>query len=373
MAVNDRELALFLILLVGGALIVSAVAGTVAALVAVRVVGPSGIKVVRTAGHGRRHRGLRSRHRRSGFDRRGRDPRSDRRGPCHAGRAARWGCESPGRRRRDRRRPVGRSGGHHRRAPAASRSSGLTGRAPRSRLRPASARWSARSLRRTTIAGVLRKLTRSLHSAAGGSGEVSARRSVSRVLSRRLAPSRMAIHLGPPVARRLMRPTRGLGSAPLPRRVARGCALLFGLAPGRVCRVSLRRSRSGGIVTVALVLASRRTGVTRYPALRSSDFPHAVRVAPDGARPSDRLADRGIVPAASSRARSEGGSARTRSRSRSRPGTRSTRRSARRSRASSSGSTPGPGRRPSDVDRGEEDLDRRRAASPAPRSSGRPR
>jgi hypothetical protein len=28
----------------------------------------------------------------------------------------------------------------------------------------------------------------------------------------------MAIHLGPPVTRRLMRPTRGLGSAPLPRR-----------------------------------------------------------------------------------------------------------------------------------------------------------
>jgi len=35
-----------------------------------------------------------------------------------------------------------------------------------------------------------------------------------------------------------------------------------------------------GIVTVALVLALRRTGVTRYPALRSSDFPHAARVAP---------------------------------------------------------------------------------------------
>ena len=51
------------------------------------------------------------------------------------------------------------------------------------------------------------------------SQETSARRSVSRVLSR---PPRggagMAIHLGPPVARRLMRPTRGLGSAPLPRR-----------------------------------------------------------------------------------------------------------------------------------------------------------
>src|SRR4051794_21262086 len=35
-----------------------------------------------------------------------------------------------------------------------------------------------------------------------------------------------------------------------------------------------------GIVTVALVLASRRTGVTRYPALRSSDFPHAGRASP---------------------------------------------------------------------------------------------
>ena len=46
-----------------------------------------------------------------------------------------------------------------------------------------------------------------------------ARRSLSRVLSRP-APKRatgMAIHLGPPVTRRLMRPTRGLGSAPLPR------------------------------------------------------------------------------------------------------------------------------------------------------------
>ena len=33
-----------------------------------------------------------------------------------------------------------------------------------------------------------------------------------------------------------------------------------------------------GIVTVALVLASRRTGVTRHPALGSSDFPHAARL-----------------------------------------------------------------------------------------------
>ena len=89
-----------------------------------------------------------------------------------------------------------------------------------------------------------------------------------------------------------MQPTRGLGSAPLPP-ANRGCALLFGLAPGRVCRVSLRPRRAG-IVTVALVLASRRTGVTRYPALWSSDFPHARRL-PGDARPSGRLAGRGVL------------------------------------------------------------------------------
>ena len=50
-----------------------------------------------------------------------------------------------------------------------------------------------------------------------------------------------------------------------------------------------------GIVTVALVLASRRMGVTHYPALGSSDFPHAARVAPLDARPSGRLADRSIL------------------------------------------------------------------------------
>ena len=33
-----------------------------------------------------------------------------------------------------------------------------------------------------------------------------------------------------------------------------------------------------GIVTVALVLASRRMGVTHYLALGSSDFPHAVEL-----------------------------------------------------------------------------------------------
>jgi hypothetical protein len=45
----------------------------------------------------------------------------------------------------------------------------------------------------------------------------------------------------------------------------------------------LRLAPADGIVTVALVLVSRRTGVTRHPALRSSDVPHAVTgLPPDG-------------------------------------------------------------------------------------------
>jgi hypothetical protein len=109
----------------------------------------------------------------------------------------------------------------------------------------------------------------------------------------------MAIHLGPSVARRLLRPTRGLGSAPLTVAEADGSALLFGLAPGGVCPFhSVRRlAPPAGIVTVALVLASRRAGVTRHPALRSSDFPHTDEASLAGARPSDRLADRRIVRA----------------------------------------------------------------------------
>ncbi len=65
------------------------------------------------------------------------------------------------------------------------------------------------------------------------------------------------------------------------------CALLFGLAPGGVCpfHSGRRLAPPSGIVTVALVLASRRAGVTRHPALRSSDFPHAARrVAPSSTR-----------------------------------------------------------------------------------------
>jgi len=71
-------------------------------------------------------------------------------------------------------------------------------------------------------------------------GLLPARRSVSRVLYRGIENSAATvIHLWPPVTRRLKRPTRGLSSAPLTP-ANRGVTLLFGLAPGRVCRVSPR-------------------------------------------------------------------------------------------------------------------------------------
>src|SRR5688500_15241991 len=104
----------------------------------------------------------------------------------------------------------------------------------------------------------------------------------------------MVIHLGPSVARRLMRPTRGLGSAPLPHtgRPARVPPSYLALLRVEFARFTPPPDqRPGvGIVTVALVLVSRRTGVTRHPALWSSDFPHDEPGLPGAARPSDRLA-----------------------------------------------------------------------------------
>ena len=92
------------------------------------------------------------------------------------------------------------------------------------------------------------------------------------------------------------RPTRGLGGAPFTG-ASSGIALLFGLAPGRACRVSPRPVRAG-LVSVALVLASRRTGVTRYPAPGSSDFPRDRPVSQGFPRPSGRLVDVRSLPAA---------------------------------------------------------------------------
>jgi hypothetical protein len=103
--------------------------------------------------------------------------------------------------------------------------------------------------------------------------------SISRILSRAI------ISLGRAVARRLLAPNLELGEQPVsPARtrsrgdsVRSGSGLLrveFGpFHPQRLppsCP-----SRRPGIVSVPLVLASRRTGVTRYPALWSADFPRS--------------------------------------------------------------------------------------------------
>src|ERR1700740_599734 len=64
-----------------------------------------------------------------------------------------------------------------------------------------------------------------------------------------------------------------------------GC--LFGVAPRRDCpfHPSIALARVGGLVSVALILTSRWTGVTCYAALRSPDVPPAGE--PAGDRPAD--------------------------------------------------------------------------------------
>jgi hypothetical protein len=64
-----------------------------------------------------------------------------------------------------------------------------------------------------------------------------------------------------------------------------------------------RAAEAERLVSVALVLASRRTGVTRYPASWSSDFPRAGFGFPRrGTQPSGRLADPSILPRTSTSA-----------------------------------------------------------------------
>src|SRR4051794_28393165 len=112
----------------------------------------------------------------------------------------------------------------------------------------------------------------------------------------------MAIHLRPSVARRLLRPTRGLGSAPLPppavsrRRDAPSYLALLRVEFARFTPiVGLRRrpasslwhlsSPHGGRAFPATLRCGARTFLTP-----STDHPI------DDARPSDRLADRLMVP-----------------------------------------------------------------------------
>jgi len=91
---------------------------------------------------------------------------------------------------------------------------------------------------------------------------------------------------GAPVTRRLVRPTRNSSAAD-------NRSLLFGLAPGGVCRAAAvagarggllphpftlactpdEPDAIGGLLSVTLSVASRRPGVTRHHVLRSPDFP----------------------------------------------------------------------------------------------------
>ena len=139
---------------------------------------------------------------------------------------------------------------------------------------------------------------------SGSMAKASARRSVSRVLShdalRRRGDGHPSGAVGCPTAH-AADPRAGQRTSSPTDVSADGCALLFGLAPGGVCpfHSDRRLAPTIGIVTVALVLASRRAGVTRHPALRSSDFPHAARrVAPSPTRshPTASLTDRVYPP-----------------------------------------------------------------------------
>src|SRR4051812_24758803 len=67
--------------------------------------------------------------------------------------------------------------------------------------------------------------------------------------------------------------------SPAGGRPSAGCALLFGLAPGGVCpfHSGRRLAPPAGIVTVALVLASRRAGGTPHPPLGGPGVPPGPR------------------------------------------------------------------------------------------------
>ncbi len=83
-----------------------------------------------------------------------------------------------------------------------------------------------------------------------------------------------------------------------------GCALLFGLAPGRVCRVSLRPKACADGRHRHCGTGPRLTADGRYPlpcACGARTFLTLERVAPPNARPSDRLADRLSLPRLRSR------------------------------------------------------------------------
>jgi hypothetical protein len=122
----------------------------------------------------------------------------------------------------------------------------------------------------------------------------------------------MAIHLRPPVARRLMRPTRGLGSAPLPPRRSPAAGLrppiwpcsgwsLPRFTPFADPRAGERHRHCG--------TGPRLTADGRYPPPCAAELglsSRRRRVTPRDARPSDRLADPRILrPAAAGEGRDD--------------------------------------------------------------------
>ena len=120
----------------------------------------------------------------------------------------------------------------------------------------------------------------------------------------------MAIHLGPPVTRRLMRPTRGLGSAPLPRQRSPAVGLrppiwpCSGWSLPRFTPTSTRRPMSASSLWH---WSSPRGGRALPATLRwgARTFLTPKRVTPPDARPSDRLADLAMLPHATTRPANE--------------------------------------------------------------------
>ena len=132
--------------------------------------------------------------------------------------------------------------------------------------------------------------------------EASARRSVSRVLSRRA--SRRARGWPSICGRRSPDGSCGRPEgwaahlSPVDGRPPAGCALLFGLAPGGVCRVSLRSTGSRRGRHRHCGTGPRLTAGGRYPPPCAAELGLSSRRAgspPPVARPSDRLADRPIL------------------------------------------------------------------------------
>jgi hypothetical protein len=69
----------------------------------------------------------------------------------------------------------------------------------------------------------------------------------------------------------------GLPATPVTRRAVRSYRTFSPLPVPRECRTDRQLRAIGGMLSVALSVASRRPGVTRHPALWSSDFPRHLR------------------------------------------------------------------------------------------------